>query len=313
MANVPMRDSYGKALAELGAENHNVVALDADVSSSTKSSLFGDKFPERFFNVGVAEANMAGMAAGLALKGKIPFIHCFAAFMMLRAGDPIRTLACYQRLNVKMCGTYAGLSDSYDGPTHHAITDVAFFRALPNLVVLVPADGNEVAQAVRLAAAHQGPVYLRISRAPVPEFLPSDYRLQLGKAVQLTDGSDVSILATGYMTCKALDAAKLLAKDGIKARVVNVPSLKPFDDAMVEKCVKETGAIVTAEEHSVIGGLGGAVAEAMTRTGAYAPMQMVGLQDVFAETGDYEPLLAKYGLASEGIAEKVKLVVKKKK
>lgn len=212
----PMRDSYGKALAELGAANPNVVALDADVSSSTKSSIFGARFPERFFNVGVSEANMAGMAAGLALKGKIPFIHCFAAFMMLRAGDPIRTLACYQNLNVKLCGTYAGLSDSYDGPTHHSISDIAFFRALPNLTVIVAADGVEAAKAVFAAAEHKGPVYLRISRAPVEDIFKPDYDFTIGRAVQLTDGDDVTIIATGYMTTKALKAAELLRADGIQ-------------------------------------------------------------------------------------------------
>lgn len=307
----PMRDSYGKALAELGEKNPNVVALDADVSSSTKSSLFGKRFPERFFNVGVSEANMAGMAAGMALKGKIPFIHCFAAFMMLRAADPIRTLACYQNLNVKICGTYAGLSDSYDGPTHHSISDIAFFRALPNLTVVVASDGVEAGKAVFAAAEHQGPVYLRISRAPVEDVFKDDYDFRIGRAVQLTDGNDVSIISTGYMTTKALEAARILKQDGINARVINMHTIKPLDVGMIRKCVAETGALVTAEEHSIVGGLGGAVAEAMA-THESAPLEMVGLRDTFAETGDYESLLNKYGLCGDGIAERAKLVLKRK-
>lgn len=307
----PMRDSYGKALAALGTINPNVVAFDADVSSSTKSILFGKKFPERFFNVGVSEANMAGMAAGMALKGKIPFIHCFAAFMMLRAADPIRTLACYQKLNVKLCGTYAGLSDSYDGPTHHSISDIAFFRSLPNMTVIVASDGMEAGKAVFAVADRPGPVYLRISRAPVEDVFDSSYDFKIGRAAQMTDGNDVSIISTGYMTSKALEAAKLLKQEGINARVINMHTIKPIDVEMIRRCVAETGALVTAEEHSILGGLGGAVAEVMAAY-EWAPLEMVGLQDIFAETGDYESLLDKYGLSAAGIAEKAKFALKRK-
>ena len=312
MAKIAMRDAYGQALAELGGEMENIVALDADVSGSSKSSIFGAKYPDRFYNVGVSEANMAGMAAGMAMKGKIPFIHCFAAFMMLRAGDPIRSLACYQKLNVKLCGTYAGLSDSYDGASHHSIADMSFFRALPGMTVISPADATETRLAVRAAAVIDGPVYLRILRSEVEDIFGSDYRFEFGKGVQVVDGSDVTIMATGYMLSKALEAADALKKDGIKARVVNIHTIKPIDVEMIRKCVSETGAIVTVEEHSVFGGLGASVAEVVA-CHAPAPLEMVGIEDVFAESGDYEALLEKYGLCPANIINKVHAVLKRKK
>lgn len=254
---------------------------------------------------------MAGMAAGMALKGKIPYIHCFAAFMMLRAADPIRTLACYQNLNVKVCGSYAGLSDSYDGPTHHSISDIAFFRALPNMAVVAAADGVEAAKVVFAAAERPGPVYIRISRAPAPDIFDNGHDFKIGRAYRLTDGDDVSIISTGYMTGKALNAARILKQDGIRARVVHMPTIKPLDVEAIRQCAVETGAVVTVEEHSVIGGLGGAVAEALAAT-TPAPMERVGINDTFAETGDYESLLEKYGLHPDNIADKARLVLKRK-
>ncbi len=312
MKKIAMRDAYGQALAEIGAEMPEIVALDADVAGSSKSSIFGEKFPDRFFNVGIAEANMAGMAAGMAMKGKIPFVHCFAAFMMLRAGDPIRSLGCYQDLSVKYCGTYAGLSDSYDGASHHAISDMAFFRALPGMRVISPADAIETRAAVRAAARMFGPVYLRISRAEVPDLFPSDYKFEFGKGVVMREGADVTIVATGYMTSKALEAADELKKEGVGARVVNIHTVKPIDRALIARCAAETGALVTVEEHNIYGGLGGAVAEVLAQS-APAPLEMVAVQDVFAESGDYEKLLAKYGLSAANIREKVKAVLKRKK
>ena len=312
MAKIAMRDAYGKALAELGGEMKNVVALDADVSGSSKSCLFGAAFPERFYNVGVSEANMAGMAAGMALKGKIPFVHCFAAFMMLRAADPVRSLACYQNLNVKLCGTYAGLSDSYDGASHHAISDMSFFRALPNMTVISPADAAETRAAVFAAAKIDGPVYLRILRSEVEDVFGADYRFEPGKLVQLTDGADVTIMATGYMLSKALLAAEALKKDGIAARVVNVHTIKPMDVEGVKKCARETGAIVTVEEHNVYGGLGAAVAEVVAAH-CPVPMEMAGIADVFAESGDYEKLLEKHGLSVANIASRARAALKRKK
>jgi transketolase len=312
MAKIAMRDAYGQALAELGAEMPNVVALDADVAGSSKRSIFGAKFPERIYNVGISEANMAGMAAGMAMKGKIPFAHCFAAFMMLRAGDPIRSLACYQNLNVKFCGTYAGLSDSYDGASHHAISDMSFFRALPNMTVISPADATETRAAVFAAAKIQGPVYLRILRSEVEDVFDSSYKFELGKNVRVVDDSDVTIMATGYMLAKALQAADLLKKDGIGARVVNVHSIKPVDVNCVKAAAADTGAIVTVEEHSVVGGLGAAIAEVAAQH-CPAPMEVVGVQDTFAESGDYEKMLEKYGLCPANIVAKVKAVLKRKK
>ncbi|MCC8189318.1 MAG: transketolase family protein [Planctomycetes bacterium] len=311
MSKIAQRDAYGMALAELGGENVKIVALDADVAGSTKSSLFGDKYPDRFYNVGVSEANMAGMAAGMAMKGKIPYIHCFAAFMMLRAADPIRSLACYQGLPVKLCGTYAGLSDSYDGASHHAISDIAFFRALPNMTVLSPASAKETREVVRAAADTVGPVYMRISRAEVPESLGTENSFEVGKGVVVRDGKDVTIVGTGYMVSKAMEAAEGLAKDGIDARVVNIHTIKPIDGELLAKCARETGAIVTVEEHNIFGGLGSAVAEALVQE-APVPMEMVGVQDCFAESGDYEKLLEKYGLSPANICTKVKAVLKRK-
>lgn len=312
MSKIAMRDAYGNALAELGAEMHNIVALDADVAGSSKSSVFGAKFPDRFYNVGVSEANMAGMAAGFAMKGKIPYAHCFAAFMMLRAGDPIRTLACYQGLSVKYCGTYAGLSDSYDGATHHSVSDIAFFRALPHMTVLSPADAVETRAVVRAAAKIDGPVYMRISRAEVPDVNGPDYKFEFGKGVQLRDGSDLTLIATGYMVSKALEAAEELMKEGIKARVVNIHTIKPIDINLISKCARETGAVVTVEEHNIYGGLGGAVAEVLAQH-APVPQEVVGIQDTFAESGDYEKLLAKYGLCPARICDKARAVLKRKK
>ncbi len=312
MARIAMRDAYGQALAELGGEMENIVALDADISGSSKSGIFGAKYPDRFYNVGICEANMAGMAAGMAMKGKIPFAHCFAAFMMLRAGDPVRSLICYQELPVKLCGTYAGLSDSYDGASHHSISDLSFFRALPNLTVISPADPTETRLAVRAAAKTPGPVYLRILRSEVEDVFDSSYQFEIGKAVEVAGGGDVTIMATGYMLSKALKAAEELKREGIGARVVNVHTIKPIDADMIIKCAKETAGIVTVEEHNIHGGLGSAVAEIAARH-APCPMEMVGIRDMFAESGDYEKMLEKYGLSSRNIVEKVRALLARRK
>jgi transketolase len=307
-----IRDAYGEVLVKIGRENKNVVVLDADVASSSKSILFGKEFPDRFFNVGIAEANMAAMAAGLATTGKIPFVNTFAAFMVLRAADPIRSLISYTNLNVKLAGTYAGLSDSYDGASHHAIADIAFMRALPNMTVISVADAVETEMATRAVVDYKGPVYLRLSRAEVPIIFDTSYNFEIGKGVQLTDGNDVTIVATGYMVQKALEAADQLKAKGIKARVVNIHTIKPIDKELLVKCAQETGAVVTAEEHNIYGGLGAAVAEVLTKEYPI-PMEYVGVQDVFAESGDYEQLLKKYGLSAENIVYKVESVVKRKK
>ncbi len=307
-----IRDVYGDTLAQLGRENENIVALDADVGSSSKSIVFGKEFPNRYFNVGIAEANMVAMAAGLATAGKIPFANTFAAFMVLRAGDPVRSLIAYTKLNVKLAGTYAGLSDSYDGASHHAIADIAFMRSLPNMTVISISDPVEAELATRAAAEFKGPLYLRLSRAEVPVVLDkASYDFKIGKGVTLVDGADLTIVATGYMLIKALEAAELLSAKGIKARVVNIHTIKPIDRELLIACAKETGAIVTAEEHNVYGGLGSAVAEVLS-TSCPVPIEFVGIEDVFAESGDYEKLLAKYGLSAANIVARAQKVLKRK-
>jgi transketolase len=311
MATKAIRDAFGEALAKLGHERQEIVVLDADVSSSSKSNLFGKEFPNRFFNVGIAEANMAGMAAGMALMGKIPFINTFAAFMMLRAGDPIRSLAAYQCLNVKICGTYAGLSDSYDGASHHANKDISFFRSIPNMTVIVVCDAVETEKAVRAAVDIPGPVYLRLSRAPAPIIFDDAYQFKSGKGVVLREGKDVAIIATGVMVHKALEAADLLAIKGISARVVNMHTIKPIDAELIVNCARGTGAIVTAEEHTVYGGLFSAVSEVVAREQP-APVMPVALEDTFTESGDYDQLLEKYGLTAEKIVEKAETAMSKK-
>ncbi|MBU5485873.1 transketolase family protein [Clostridium sp. MSJ-11] len=307
-----IRDAYGEALLKLGGEREDIVVLDADVSGSTKSALFGGKFPERFFNVGISEANMAGMAAGMALMGKIPFINTFAVFMMLRAGDPIRSLIAYQKLNVKICGAYSGLSDSYDGASHHGNKDIAFFRTIPNMTVICPCDGVETEKAVRECLNIEGPVYLRLSRAEMPIIFDENYQFQIGKGAVLREGKDISIVATGLMVHKALEAAEILEKEGINAKVVNMHTIKPIDRKLIIDCAKDTGAIVTAEEHSIYGGLYGAVTEVLA---GECPVisGRVGIEDTFTESGDYDNLLQKYGLSTEKIIYEVREVINKKK
>jgi len=307
-----IRDVYGDTLAQLGRENPDIVALDADVGSSSKSIVFGREFPKRYFNVGVAEANMVAMAAGLATAGKIPFANTFAAFMVLRAADPVRSLIAYTGLNVKLAGTYAGLSDSYDGASHHAIADIAFMRALPNMTVVSVSDPVEAELATRAVAEFKGPVYLRLSRAEVPVVLDkATYKFEIGKGVTLREGRDLTLVATGYMLVKALEAAEILADKGIRARVVNIHTIKPIDRELLIACAKETGAIVTAEEHNVFGGLGSAVAEVLSQS-CPVPMEVVGVNDTFTESGDYEKLLAKYGLSAANIVAHAEKVLKRK-
>lgn len=308
-----IRDVYGETLAQLGEENPDIVALDADVGSSSKSILFGKAFPGRYFNVGIAEANMVAMAAGLAAAGKIPFANTFAAFMVLRAADPVRSLIAYTGLNVKLAGAYAGLSDSYDGASHHAIADIAFMRALPNMTVVSVADPVEAELATRAAAAFRGPLYLRLSRAEAPViFDRARYTFEIGKGVVVHEGGDLTLVATGYMLAKALEAADMLAKKGIRARVVNFHTIKPIDVDLLLACARETGAIVTAEEHNVRGGLGSAVAETLAKH-CPVPQEFVGIEDTFTESGDYEKLLAKYGLSAAHIADKAEKVLRRKR
>jgi transketolase len=306
-----MREAYGEALVELGRGNPAVVVLDADVASSSRSILFKQAFPDRFFNIGIAEGNMVGIAAGLAASGLIPFVNTFAFLLALRAADPVRSLIAYSNLNVKLAGAYGGFSDSYDGASHQAVEDVSIMRSIPNMTVIVPADEYQARQAVLASAAHHGPVYLRLSRAEVPPVYRPEDRLEIGKGNVIREGRDVTIIANGYMVVKALAARAALAADGIAAEVIDMHTVKPLDAALVLASGRKTGAVVTVEEQSIYGGLGSAVAEALA-AGAPLPLEIVGIRDVFGESGSYEALLAKHGLDERAIVAAAKKAVARK-
>ncbi|MDD4588116.1 MAG: transketolase family protein [Heliobacteriaceae bacterium] len=308
---VATRDAYGKTLVELGREMPDLVVLDADLAKSTKTIEFAKTYPERFFDMGIAEQNMMGTAAGLATVGKIPFASSFAMFATGRAFEQVRNSIAYPRLNVKVAATHAGISVGEDGVSHQTVEDIALMRVLPNLTVVVPADGVEAAGAVRWAAAYQGPVYLRLGRLAVPVINGPEYRFEWGRAVTLRSGEDVTIIAVGLMVAAALEAGELLAAEGIRAAVLNMHTVKPLDTAAVAAAVKNTGCIVTAEEHSVIGGLGGAVAEVLAEH-CPAPLERVGLRDTFGESGKPEALLAKYGLTAAAVAAAAKKAIRRK-
>lgn len=305
------RDAYGEILKELGAENKDIVVLDADLSSSTKTKVFAEAFPDRFFNTGIAEANMIGVAAGLASCGKIPFVSTFAVFGAGRAYEQIRNSVCYPRLNVKVAVTHSGLTVGEDGATHQMLEDITLMRALPNMTVTVPADANETKAIVRWAVGYKGPVYIRMGRAKCDDIIPEDYKFVPGKSMELCQGSDVTIIACGIMTSKAVSAAKELEKQGIRARVINMSSIKPIDEEAIVKAAKETGAILTCEEHTVNGGLGGAVAEVLAKN-CPAIMSMIGTNDTFGESGTADSLLEKYGLTADHIVEEAKKLLKRK-
>ncbi len=306
-----VRAAYGEALVELGNTNKDVVVLDADVSSSTQTKLFGQKYPERFFNVGIAEGNMMAMAAGFAACGKIPFVNTFAVFITLRAGDPLRSVIAYPNLNVKLAGAYAGVSDSYDGATHQSVEDVAVMRSIPNLKVIVVADATEARLATLAAAKIEGPVYLRLSRAEIPVIFDREYNFVFGKAHQLLPGDDLTIIANGYMVYKAMEAVQALNRKSIYPRLLNLHTVKPLDTEAVITAAKETGAILTVEEHSIYGGLGSAVAETIAQNYPI-PMKIMGFNDRFGETGGYEEVLAKMGLTIEEIVLNAERLIKKK-
>lgn len=311
MANIATRDAYGQALAELGAINDNVVVLDADLSKSTKTNEFKKVFPERFFNIGIAEQNLLGTAAGFAAAGKIPFASSFAVFAVGRAYDQIRNSIAYPKLNVKIAATHAGLTVGEDGGSHQMLEDIALMRALPNMTVLVPADGEETKQAVLAAAAYEGPVYIRLGRPKVPALFDDTYQFAIGKGVVLQDGSDVTLVATGIMVSKAVEAAEKLAAEGISAAVVNISTIKPLDNALIVQMAQKTGAVVTCEEHNIYGGLGSAVAEVLVEN-CPVPMARVGVEDSFGESGLPDQLLEKYGLTADHIAAKAKAVIARK-
>ena len=306
------RDAYGEALKILGKTNKDVVVLDADLSSSTKTAGFGKENPERFINVGIAEQNLMGTAAGLAAAGKIPFASSFAMFATGRAFEVIRNSIAYPKLNVKIAATHAGLTVGEDGASHQALEDLSIMRSIPNMTVICPADGVEAKAAILGAAEYVGPVYIRLGRSKVPTiFNEEDYVFEIGKGAQLKEGNDVTIIATGIMLSKALEASEDLKSEGISARVINIHTLKPIDEKIIIDAAKETGCIVTAEEHNIIGGLGSAVSEVLSENYP-APLKRVGVQDTFGESGTGDALLEKYGLTSEKIVEAAKEVIRKK-
>lgn len=309
---VSIRDAYGAALVKLGRENPDVVVLDADVSSSTKSGMFGREFPERFFNVGVAEANMNAMACGLASAGKIPFANTFAAFITSNGLLSMRALASYNKLNVKFMGAYGGLSDSYDGPTHHSIDDLAITCALPNFTVAVASDEEVTGWLVRCAAETPGPFYVRLSRAELPPLYPQGEPFTLGKAKTLRQGRDVTVIACGLMVSQALRAAEVLETEGIDVGVVDMFTLKPLDADAVLAAAGHSGALVAAEEHNRYGGLGALVAQTLAAAGVAVPLEQVALNDRHTESGDYDALLAKYGLDHIAVAAACKKAVQRK-
>ncbi|MCX6376866.1 MAG: transketolase family protein [Armatimonadetes bacterium] len=306
-----MRKAYGEALVALGKANEKMVALNADVSNSYFSYMFADAFPDRFFNVGIAEQSLVDVAVGFACTGRIPFANTFAFLFATRALEMMRTHLCYGRANVKLMGAYAGLSDSFDGPTHHSITDIAILRSLPHMTIVVPSDPVAVAKLLPQVAAWDGPVFFRLNRNEVPVLFDDSYAPEIGKAMVLRQGGDVTIVCTGLMVSRSLAAAELLAKEGISARVVEMHTIKPLDREAVLAAARETGALVTAEEHSVIGGLGGAVAEAVVGSRP-VPVIRVGIDDCFAECGPYDKILEAYGLAVGNVVEAARSAVKAK-
>jgi len=312
------RDAYGKTLIELGRKYKDIVVLDADLSTSTRTKWFGEEFPDRFFNFGVAEANMLSAAAGLAACGKIPFASTFAVFASGRAYNQFRTSIAYPNLNVKIVATHSGITVGEDGPTHFCIEDIALMRVMPNTTVIVPADAIETEEAVKACVEHYGPTYIRLGRPKVPVIYEEGYAwkgrkltFKIGKSVTLLDGEDVALIACGLMVSKALEAAEILSKDGIHATVIDLHTIKPIDTEGLVKAAERTGAVVTAEEHNVYCGVGSAVAEVLVRTYP-VPMEMVGINDTFAESGSVEDLLRKYGLTAENIVEAAKRVIKRK-
>ena len=310
---IATREAYGKALKELASINENVVVLDADLSKSTKTAEFKSVAKERFFNMGIAEANMMGVAAGMSTCGKIPYVSTFAMFAAGRAFEQIRNSICYPKLNVKICATHAGLTVGEDGATHQSVEDISLMRSIPNMVVINPADSVETEAAILAAAEYQGPCYVRLGRLAVDTINDeASYKFEIGKGITLADGNDVTIAATGMMVQLALQAKEELSKEGINARIINIHTIKPIDSDLLVKAAKETGAIVTAEEHSIIGGLGSAVSEVVTEE-CPVPVVKVGIKDTFGESGKPDQLLEKYGLTVEAIVNSAKRAISLKK
>lgn len=311
MEKASFREAFGESLVEVGTANPDVVVLVADVSSSVMTDYFAEEFPERFFNVGIQEAGMVDVAVGFALAGMIPFVNTFAG-LFLRTMEQIRTCVAYAKTNVKLVGGYCGVSDFKDGPTHHSIVDIAIMRAMPNLVVIGPADATEVKKILPLVAEYDGPVYMRISRADTPLVFDEDHEVEIGKGVVVQNGDDLTLIGNGIMLLRCLEAAKILVKEGVSCRVINIHTVKPLDISLLQQAAEETGAIVSAEEHSIIGGLGSAVAEALA--GFYpVPLERVGIADTFTETAlDFESLLDHYGMGVNDVVEAAHCALRRK-
>lgn len=307
-----IREAYGESLKKYGAENENIVVLDADVSGSSKSAIFGKAYPDRFYECGISEYAMVGMAAGMAKSGKIPFVNTFAVFLTTLGSLAARTFMSYSGLPIKMMGAYGGLSDAFDGATHHALEDIAVMRTLPGVNVMVASDEQITDWMVKTAIEVNEPMYIRLSRDVAPDCHPENAQFEMGKGMVVREGTDVTVIACGLMVSTAIAAAEMLADKGISVRVVDMYCIKPLDTELIERCARETGAIVTAEEHSVIGGLGGAVAETLVKAGCAVPTEMVGMQDCHAESGPYKALLAKYGLDANAVAQAIERAAARK-
>lgn len=309
---IATRESYGNALAELGDKYENLYVLDADLAAATKTGIFKKKFPERFFDCGIAESNMMGVAAGLAATGKIPFASTFAMFAAGRAFEQVRNSIGYPHLNVKIGATHAGISVGEDGATHQCNEDIALMRTIPGMTIINPADDVEAKAAVEAAILHNGPVYMRFGRLAAPVFNdPETYKFELGKGIQLREGKDITIIATGLMVSEAIEAAKVLAEEGIDAGVVNIHTIKPIDADIIVKNAKETGLVLTVEEHSVIGGLGSAVADVLAEKNP-CKLVKIGVNDEFGHSGPAVDLLKEFGLCADNIVAKAKEAVKSK-
>ncbi len=307
---IATRDSYGNALVELGKEHDDLIVLDADLAGATKTGVFKKAFPERHWDVGIAEANMAGIAAGAAASGKVPFMSSFAMFAAGRAYEQVRNAIGYPHLNVKIGATHAGISVGEDGATHQCIEDLALMREIPGMVVINPADDVEARAAVKAAYDHVGPVYLRFGRLAVPVFNDEEtYKFEIGKGIVVKEGTDVTVFATGLCVNEAIEAEKMLAADGINAEIINIHTIKPIDRELVVQSALKTGKVVTVEEHSIIGGLGSAVCEVLSEE-APTKVLRIGVNDVFGESGPALELIKKYGLDAESIYKKVKEFVK---
>ncbi|HTU49401.1 MAG TPA: transketolase C-terminal domain-containing protein [Acidobacteriaceae bacterium] len=308
---VLIRKAYGEALVQLGAQRDDVVVLSADVQNSDFSFMFEAAYPHRFINVGIAEPALVDVAVGLANAGKVAIANTFAFLFTTRALEMVRTHVCYGGANVKLAAAYAGLSDSFDGPTHQSISDLAILRSLPKMTIVVPADSLAVRKLLPQVVAWSGPAYFRMCRNELPQIFTECYEPEIGKGITLIDGEDATVIACGVMVCRSIEAAQMLMRKGIRLRVVEMHTVKPLDVELIVRCARETGAIVTAEEHSVIGGLGGAVAECLSQC-APVPMERVGVNDTFAESGPYSELLDKYGLSAHAVVAAVENALERK-